>query len=129
MALYINNTANIFEIEGKETKNGKTYVSCNVVFYSKSKDKDGEYTKKDAPFSVRGVAFGSAALYLLNCKDDEKVFVTVSGKLADSNYEKEGKKQYAKRLNIFTVTDFDAHKKAADEDVTDDNFDEADIPF
>lgn len=127
MALYINSTANIFEIEGKEAKNGKTYVSCNVVFYSKSKDKNGKFTKEDAPFTIRGVAFGSAASYLLDCKDDEKVFVTVSGKLADSNYEKDGKKQYAKRLNIFTVTEFDAHKKAADEDVTDDDFAQADV--
>lgn len=126
MALYINHQANIFEIEEKETKTGKVYVTCNVVFYSKSKDKKGEYTVDDKPFTVKGVAFGKTAETLSTRQDEKNIFVTVLGKLVDTVYEKEGKKVYTKRFEIFTATEAIAHKELEAE-ATEADFAEAEI--
>lgn len=121
MAVFIESKAYAVDVVMKKAASGKEFATCKLVFYSKSKDKNGAYTEEDPKFQCNVCAFGRNAEYLKSLPDG-KGLVSVMGKLSNEKLEKNGHSVYLNRLDIMKISDVQEGARA--EELT-----EEDIPF
>ncbi len=109
MALFISEQrANLFQSKVITAKNGNEFVACDVVFYSKKADKDGNYTQDDTPFRVKGISFSKTVVDFVKDNELENLYVELNGKLTTE--QRADTEEYFSQLLITKIANV-AHTK------------------